>query len=104
MQIVEHQAAERNIYHSLGGAVFNNASFGFMPAFMDVNTNETHLSAYENGEPAAIHILDGLPRKWVSDWNEQGQAMALQSAVVAGFMRAGVFYTLYEIMHQLNDA
>jgi hypothetical protein len=104
MQVAEFQVPERNIYHQLGGSVFNDASFGFMPAFMDVDTSETHLSSLENGEPTAIHILDGLPRKWVSEWDDQGKPMALQSGVIAGFMRAGVFYTLSEIMNQLSDA
>jgi len=104
MQIAEHQAAERNISLQAGGSVFNDASFGFLPAFMDINTSETHLASYESGEPAAIHILDGLPRKWVSDWDEKGRAEALKLGVVAGFMRGGVFYTLSEIMNKLCDA
>ena len=104
MQITEHQVPERNTSLQLGSSVFNDASFGFLPAFMDINTSETHLASYENGEPSAIHILDGLPRKWVSDWDEKGRAQALQLGVVAGFMRGGVFYTLSEIMNQLCDA
>ena len=104
MQVADLESSERNSYHQFGGSVFNDASFGFMPAFMDIQTSETHLASYENGEPAAIHILDGLPRKWVSDWDDQGQAVSLQLGVVAGFMRAGVFYTLSEIMSQLCDA
>lgn len=104
MQIAEHPSPERNIYQQLGGSVFNDACFGFMPAFMDIQTSETHLSAYKNGEPAAIHILDGLPDKWVSDRDDLGEALSLQLGVIAGFMRAGVFYTLSEIMNKLNDA
>jgi len=104
MQIAESQVPERRFYHQFGGSVFNDASFGFMPAFMDIHTGETHLSSYESGEPAAIHILDGLPRKWVSDWDDHGQAVSLQIGVIAGFMRTGVFYTLSEILNQLSDA
>lgn len=104
MQIAQYQPTEKNFHYPLGSSVFNAAGFGFMPAFMDIKTHETHLSSYADGGLAAIHILDGLPRKWVSDWDEQGQAMALQLGVIAGFMRAGRFYTLSEITSQLCDA
>lgn len=104
MQMAELSTVETDNYRQPGHSIFNDASFGFMPAFMDIHTQETHLASYENGEPAAIHILDGLPHKWVSDWDEQGRAQALQLGVIAGFMRAGVFYSLSEIMNKLCDA
>ncbi len=97
---VEHQ----NYQDHAGGAVFNAAGFGFMPAFMDIRTDETHLSVCKNGEPSVVHILDGLPNYWVSEWGQDGRASALKLGVIAGFMRSGKFYTLNEIMNNLSDA
>lgn len=104
MQLLESKVQERSFIEKSGGSVFQDASFGFMPAFMDINTSETHLASYEDGELAAIHILDGLPKKWVSVWDTQGKAQSLQLGVVAGFMRSGEFYSLSEIMNKLCDA
>lgn len=87
-----------------GGAIFNAAGFGFMPVFKDIHTNETHLSSYKNGEPSAVHILDGLPDYWVAEWGQDGRATALMPGVIAGFMRSGRFYTLNEIISDLCDA
>ena len=95
---------QRNVFDQLGGAVFRDASFGFMPAFLDLNTRETHLSAYKDGQPAVVHLLDGLPQYWVSEWGTDGRAVALKSTVIAGFMRNSRFYTINEIMHQLRDS
>ena len=99
-QLVE----QRGAYEQLGGAVFREASFGFMPAFKDLVTQEVHLSAYEDGEPAVVHILDGLPAKWVAEWGQDGRAVSLKSGVIAGYMRSGEFYTLNEIMNEQEDA
>jgi len=95
---------QQGMYDRMGGAVFHDASFGFMPAFLDLKTRETHLSAYKDGEPAVIHILDGLPGHWISEWGTDGRAVALKSSVIAGFMRNCRFYTINEIMHQLRDS
>lgn len=95
---------QQSIYNKLGGAVFRDASFGFMPAFLDLKTCETHLSAYKDGEPAVMHILDGLPEHWISEWGTDGRAVALKSGVIAGYMRSSRFYTINEILHQLRDS
>ncbi|MDH5484236.1 MAG: hypothetical protein OEY43_03280 [Gammaproteobacteria bacterium] len=99
-QLVE----QRGAYEQLGGAVFREASFGFMPAFMDLNTSEVHLSSYDDGMPSVVHILDGLPGYWVAEWGRDGRAVSLKPGVIAGYMRSGVFYTLNEIMNDLKDA
>ena len=100
----QSQVEQQNYQDHAGGAVFNAAGFGFMPAFMDIHTRETHLSSYRNGEPAVLHILDGLPNYWVAEWGKDGSAVALKLGVIAGFMRGGKFYTLNEIMYNLCDA
>ncbi|HEY9050592.1 MAG TPA: hypothetical protein VIQ03_03550 [Gammaproteobacteria bacterium] len=85
-------------------AVFGDASFGFMPVFMDVHTRETHLASYRDGQPAVVHVLDGLPYKWVEEWGSDGRPVSLKPGVIAGFMRGGVFYTLSNILNGLRDA
>jgi len=87
-----------------GKAVYTEASFGLMPAFMNVNTRETHLSSYRDGKPAVVHVLDGVPRAWIEAWGQDGRAISLKPGIVAGYMRAGRFYTLYDIMHRLRDS
>ena len=104
MNIVQSETSEPSPFRPLSGSIFNEAGFGFMPAFMDIHSRETHLSTYTSGEAAAIHILDGLPDKWVAERDHAGQPQALQLGIIAGFMRTGQFYTLNEIMNNLSDA
>ena len=99
-QLSEQQGA----YEKLGSTVFGDAGFGFMPAFMDLDNEETHLAAFENGMPSVVHILDGLPDYWISERDEQGKAVSLRTGVIAGFMRNGSFYTLSEILNTLRDS
>ena len=91
-------------YKQLGSAVFSDAAFGFMPAFQDVLTEETHLATYEDGTPAVLHVLDGLPEGWIAEWGEDGRADSVRTGVIAGFMRGGCFFTIDEIMNSLCDA
>ena len=97
-------AEQQGAFSQLGGAVFRDASFGFMPAFKDSHTNETHLSVYRTGELAVIHILDGLPNYWVAEWGEDGRPTSLKAGIIAGFVRYGEFFTLSEISNELRDA
>jgi len=94
----------QNYQTHAGGAVFNAVGFGFMPAFMNINTSETHLSSYKSGEPAVMHILDGLPNYWVAEWGEDGRPSVLKLGIVAGYIRCGKFYSLNEITNNLCDA
>ncbi len=87
-----------------GSGVFSDTCFGFMPAFRDIHSKETHLSVYDGGHPAVVHILDGLPAKWIDEVSEDGRPISLRAGVIAGFMRQGQFYTLREIMQDMCDA
>ena len=95
---------QQGAYAQLGGAVFRDASFGFMPAFKNLNTDEVHLCAHPSGELSVVHMLDSLPAYWVDEWGADGRPVNLKSGVIAGFMRFGEFYTLSEITHLLRDA
>jgi hypothetical protein len=96
-------AQQQSAYAQLGGAVFGDASFGFMPAFKNLHNDEVHLCAYDNGELSVVHVLDGLPAYWVEEWGADGRPVNLCPGVIAGFMRFGYFYTLSEITHELRD-
>ena len=99
-QVAEQQGA----CAQLGGAVFRDASFGFMPAFKNINNQEVHLSAYDSGELAVVHVLDNVPDEWVAEWGNDGRPSSLKPGIIAGFMRFGEFYTLSEISNELRDA
>lgn len=96
-------AQQQGAYDQLGGAIFTDVSFGFMPAFKDLKTEEIHLSVYHSGELAVVHVLDNLPQNWVDEWGEDGHAISLKHGIIAGFMRNGDFYTLSEINNELRD-
>ena len=96
-------ARQQGAYAQLGGAVFGDASFGFMPAFKNLYNDEVHLCAYASGELSVVHVLDGLPAYWVAEWGADGRPINLKPGVIAGFMRFDDFYTLSEITHELRD-
>lgn len=98
---VEHQYSH---YKQSGPALFGDAAFGFMPAFMDVLSEEIHLSTYDDGTPAVLHVLDGLPVSWIGEWGDDGRPDSVRLGIVAGFMRGGCFYTIDDIMNSLRDA
>ncbi len=104
MHIQSEQAQAACGTETTSRAVFGEASFGFMPVFMDVQSRETHLASYRDGQPAVVHILDGLPHKWIEEWGSDGRPVSLKAGVIAGFMRGGEFYTLSDIMNSLCDA
>lgn len=87
-----------------GAAVFGDLSFGFMPAFKNINNQEIHLCTYEDGALSVVHILDGLPWHWVQEWGEDRRPLSLIPGIIAGFMRCGRFYTLHELSSALRDA
>lgn len=82
----------------------NSALLGFFPAFQDVYSQEVHLSTNEQGAIAAIHLLDGLPDYWVGERDQAGRIIALKEGIIAGFVRAGRFYTRADIARMPCDA
>ncbi|MDH5472623.1 MAG: hypothetical protein OEY87_04075 [Gammaproteobacteria bacterium] len=93
-----------NNFKKSGATLFSDAAFGFMPAFKDLKTEETHLSTYDDGTPAVLHVLDGLPVAWIGEWGDDGRPDSVRAGVIAGFMRGGCFYTIDDIMNRLRDA
>ncbi len=109
MYIESHSPAQRQPsidpipYHhpQLG---MTELGFGFLPAFQDPFSGETHLSTYADGRIAAVHLLDGVPAHWVDEWDEQGRPISLQDGIVAGFMRHHRFCTYRELTAHRHDA
>ena len=101
-----HQQAvqQQGTYYRFNGAVFSDASFGFMPAFKHIKNQQVHLSTDLNGELSVMHILDGLPETWIEEKDEKGRALTLKPDIIAGFMRNSEFYTLNEIIQSVRDS
>ncbi len=95
---------QRKLYNRMPGVSFGNLCFGFMPAFKDFETGETHLSINPDGTLALIHSLDSLPIEWITGWDAQGRATELKASVAAGFVRGVEFYTLDDLHEFEIDA
>lgn len=92
----EKLRAENEAFGGTGGVSRNNARAGFLPAFRDIDSGRVEIPRLENGDPAPMHLLCGLPDEWVADRDEHGRIVAVRDSVVAGFVRDGVFYTREE--------
>lgn len=90
---------QRKLFNRMPGVSFGNLCFGFLPAFKDLESGETHLAINEDGSIALVHEMDNLPLEWVESWDTQGRATELMDSISAGFFRGTEFYTL----DQLND-
>ena len=75
------------------GVSAGNRSYGFVPAFLDRETGVVHRACYADGQPAPIHLLDGLPAEWVLSRDACGKCIGIKHSIIAGFMRDGIFYT-----------
>ena len=84
---------ENTCYCHGGGVSQNNGHAGFRSAFLDRATGRVYLSCFANGAPAPIHLLDGLPDELVLELSADGRILAIKETVVAGFVRADIFYT-----------
>ena len=69
---------------------------GFIPAFCDTATGRVEPSRLADGSPAPMHLLAGLPEEWIVARGDGNQVVAVKATVIAGFLRAGAFYTRAE--------
>ena len=81
----------------------NQHCTGFLPAFQDRETGETHLSITAQGAVAPVHLLEGLPRQWIIERDTLGRISTIKASIVAGFMRDGRFYTRQELASRPLD-
>jgi hypothetical protein len=93
-------AAEKARYFGTAGCSAGNRSCGFRPAFQDRETGRIYLSAFADGRPAPVHLLDGLPPALVLTRTSLGRVCAVKASVISGFARDGHFYTRDEALRE----
>lgn len=87
---------EAAAHRGTGGMSAENGRFGFQPAFQNTVTGQTYLSTFIDGRPAPFHLLDGLPDHLVLTRDRHGRNSRVIGAIIAGFLRDGIFYTRVE--------
>jgi len=96
MMTNERLRTENRIYDGTGGVSAGNRTAGFVPAFRDTATGRVEPSRLADGSPAPMHLLAGLPEEWILARGEGNRVLAVKATVIAGFLRAGAFYTRAE--------
>ena len=84
---------ENKLSRGTGGVSQENRDCGFIPAFYDSYSCQVVISRFANGNPAPIHVLDGLPEDGVIGRDKGGRVVAVKDSVISGFMCQGRFYT-----------
>ena len=90
---VEVLKQENRVFRGTGAVSAECRGQAFRPAFRDTRTGLVYLSRYADGRPAPLHLLAGLPGELAVSRNGHGHVLAVDGAVVAGFVRDGLFYT-----------
>ncbi len=84
---------ENRTFDNTGGVSAGNCTAGFIPAFCDTATGRVEPSRHPDGSLASIHMLVGLPREWAVELGNGNMVLAVKETVIAGFLRADVFFT-----------
>ena len=85
--------SENLAFASTFGVSAVNRNYDFVPAFRNDRTGEIRRSRFLNGQPAPIHVVDGLP----ADWKFEPEfAHGSRTHVTSGFIRHGRFFTREE--------
>lgn len=94
-EALSHQELRRqnDVHAGTGGLSANNRLEGFRPAFRHTGTGRVVISCFADGNPAPLHVLDGLPEDWVAERDAHGQVCRTVPAVEAGFERGGRFFS-----------
>lgn len=87
---------ENQQYRETDGVSAANRCFGFIPGFLNTHSGDVYLSCFSNGQPAPVHLFDGLPGHVVQKSIVTGRAYALQDGVISGFILNRRFYTREE--------
>lgn len=100
-----HTHSEHHLkYTGTLGVKTNGSCYGFLPAFQDIETGETHLSTAPDGSIATIHLLEGLPKRWIIKRDTHGRVTRLKDSIIAGFVRDGRFLSREELAGRRCDA
>jgi hypothetical protein len=84
---------ENLAYCGTPGVSRENFGNGFRPAFCDSESARVEISRFQNGQPAPIHLIEGLPECWIVERDANSKATAIKHTVIAGFVRNSCFYT-----------
>lgn len=95
---------ENRNFRGSGGISEENRSLGFLPAFLDTETGRVHASRFANGQPAPIHLLDGLPPEVVLARDANGRVARVKASVVSGFVLEERFFTREEASSWLGQS
>jgi hypothetical protein len=93
-----HDWAESAEEHVVTGDTVN---YRFAPAFLDTETNAVHLSAYENGELAEVHVFDNLPEELVIRDPFNKQIIGVNDRLQIGFVLKDQFYSEAEVIERI---
>ena len=80
-------------FYGTAGVSHENRGNGFTPAFCDTETGRVEISRFHNGQPAPMHLLEGLPEGWIIERDAASKATAVKHSVITGFVRDNCFYT-----------
>jgi hypothetical protein len=89
----ERLREDNRAFDGTGGVSAGNCTQGFIPAFCDTETGKAVPSRHADGSLASIHLLVGLPPEWAVELGNGNVVLAVKETVIAGFLRAGVFFT-----------
>ena len=90
-------SAEVEEFKGSGGIASENSELGFKPAFRHGETGEIFEAKDELGRPSGVHLLDGIPDKYVTERDEKhGDVIAVSGDIESGFLKQGKFYTRKE--------
>lgn len=75
----------------------------FQPAFQNPADGCVVAARFPSGAVAPMHLICGLPKTWGRKFDQQGNVVELIDGIVAGFVRAGSFYTREEAAYGAQD-
>jgi hypothetical protein len=94
---------QNRVFAGTGGVSPENRDLGFIPGFLDRETGLVYVSRRADGSPAPVHVLEGLPDGLVRLRTPLGRVSAVKETIVAGFIRAGCFYTREQVALALEQ-
>jgi len=93
---VDDLVHQNQAYAGTGGTSQGNEGQGFSPAYMDAETGKIVMSTFNDGRPAPIHLLSGLPDEWILEHDSGCEVPKLKGSILVGFVRGEQFYTRAE--------
>lgn len=88
--------AENRHFAGTAGVSAEACDLKLIPAFRDSCTGRVEISRFEDGRPAPMHLIDGLPHEWALAHDADGHIRMLKAEIACGFVRGERFYTRAE--------